>query len=401
MIKRNHYIEKIRGFYESDLIKIIVGVRRCGKSIILEQIMNEIKEKTDNIIYLNFEDDKIIANIYNSEKLLEYVEKNRKKGKCYIFLDEIHEVKNWNNAVKTLRLHDNSVFITGSNSKILSKEYTDAFSGRYVSFRVRPFVYKEILEYSKELNKECSVSDYLVWGGFPKRFEFEKNDMITYLTDLNDSIIVKDLIMRFEIKNEELFKRIVNYILMSNSRIFSSRSIEGYLKNEHIKGSINTIIKYLGYLEKAYVINRIKPYSTKSKSELSYYFKVYNEDVSFNSLRCLNNRYDITHNLENIVYNELIYMNYNLNYNLKVLSKTDNDKEIDFIAQKDGKEYYVQVAYSVEDEKAYEREFGAFANIDNTHKKLLITNDDFDYSTSTVTHIKLKDFLIMDSLDNV
>ena len=231
MIKRNHYIEKIRGFYESDLIKIIVGVRRCGKSIILEQIMNEIKEKTDNIIYLNFEDDKIIANIYNSEKLLEYVEKNRKKGKCYIFLDEIHEVKNWNNAVKTLRLHDNSVFITGSNSKILSKEYTDAFSGRYVSFRVRPFVYKEILEYSKELNKECSVSDYLVWGGFPKRFEFEKNDMITYLTDLNDSIIVKDLIMRFEIKNEELFKRIINYILMSNSRIFSSRSIEGYLMN--------------------------------------------------------------------------------------------------------------------------------------------------------------------------
>ena len=201
MIKREHYIEKIRGFYDSDLIKIIVGVRRCGKSIILEQIMNEIKEKTENIIYLNFEDDKITANIYNSEKLLEYVEKNRKKGKCYIFLDEIHEIQNWNNAVKTLRLHDNSVFITGSNSKILSKEYTNAFSGRYVSFRIRPFVYKEILEYSKELNKEISISDYLVWGGFPKRFEFEKNDMITYLNDLNESIIAKDLIMRFKIKN--------------------------------------------------------------------------------------------------------------------------------------------------------------------------------------------------------
>lgn len=394
MIKREHYIEKIRGFYDSDLIKIIVGVRRCGKSIILEQIMNEIKEKTENIIYLNFEDDKITANIYNSEKLLEYVEKNRKKGKCYIFLDEIHEIQNWNNAVKTLRLHDNSVFITGSNSKILSKEYTNAFSGRYVSFRIRPFVYKEILEYSKELNKEISISDYLVWGGFPKRFEFEKNDMITYLNDLNESIIAKDLIMRFKIKNEELFTRIVNYILLSNSRFFSSRSIEKYLKNEHINGSINTIIKYLGYLEEAYVINRIKPYSTKSKNELSYYFKVYDEDVSFNSLRCFNNRYDITHNLENIIYNELIYMN----YDLKVLSKTEDDKEIDFIAQKDGKEYYIQVAYSVEDEKAYEREFGAFSNIDNTHKKIIITNDDFDYSTSTVTHIKLKDFLNMESL---
>lgn len=397
MITREHYLKKIRGFYDSDLIKIIVGVRRCGKSIILEQIMKEISKKTNNILYLNFEDESIIANIYDGTKLLEYVEQNRKDGKCYVFLDEIHEVSNWNRAIKTLRLHDCSVFITGSNSKILSKEYTDAFSGRYVTFRIRPFVYKEIIQYSTELNKECTISDYLVWGGFPKRLEFNKEDMITYLTNINESIIEKDLIIRFKIKNEELFKRIVNYIVMSNSRIFSSRSIEGYLKNEHIKCSINTIIKYLGYLEKAYVINRIKPYSSKTKSELNYYFKIYNEDVSFNSLRCMNNRYDITHNMENIVFNELIYMD----YNLKVLNKCDDDKEIDFIAQKDGKEYYIQVAYSVENEKTYEREFGAFATIDNTHKKILITTDDLDYSTSTVTHLKLKDFLTINSLDEI
>ena len=178
MIKREHYLKKIRGFYDSDLIKILVGIRRCGKSIILEQIKEEIMLKSDNIIYLNFEDESVIANIYDSEKLIEYVEKNRKEGKCYIFLDEIHEVKDWNKAVKTLRLYDNSVFITGSNSKILSKEYTDAFSGRYVSFRIRPFVYKEILEYSKEINREISVSNYLIWGGIPKRLEFEHDDMI-------------------------------------------------------------------------------------------------------------------------------------------------------------------------------------------------------------------------------
>ena len=298
---------------------------------------------------------------------------------------------------KTLRLHNNSVFITGSNSKLLSKEYTDAFSGRYVSFRVRPFVYKEILEYSEELKKEVSISDYLIWGGFPKRFEFNNNDMITYLTDLNNSIIVKDLIVRLKIKNEELFKRIVNYVLVSNSRVFSSRSIEAYLKSNNIKGSINTIIKYLEYLEKAYVINRIKPYSRKSKEELEYYYKIYNEDVSFNSLRCFNNRYDLSHNLENIVYNELIFMD----YDLKVLNNENNGKEIDFIAAKDGKEYYIQVAYSVEDEKAYNREFSAFANIDNNQKKILITNDEIDYSTSTVTHLKLKDFLLLDSLDKI
>ena len=397
MIIRNHYIEQIRGFYDSYLIKIIVGVRRCGKSIILEQIMNEIKVKTNNVIYLNFEDENVISNINNSEKLLSYVENNRKEGKCYIFLDEIHEVENWNKAVKTLRLYNNSVFITGSNSKILSREYTDAFSGRYVSFRIRPFVYKEILDYTKELGIEVNISDYLIWGGFPKRFEFNKTDMIRYLTDLNESIIVKDLIIRFDIKNISLFRKIVNYVLMSNSRIFSARSIEGYLKNEHINCSVNTIIKYLGYLEQAYVINSIKPYSSKTKNELTYYFKVYDEDVSFNSLRCLNNRYDLTHNLENIVYNELIYMD----YELKVLNKKDDDKEIDFIAQKDGKEYYIQVAYSVVDPKAYEREFSAFDGLDNRVKKIIITNDDIDYSTSLVTHVKLKDFLLINSLDEL
>ena len=395
MITRNHYIEQIKGFYDSDLIKIIVGIRRSGKSIILEQIMNDIKRTTDNIIYLNFEDEAITTNIYNAETLIKYVNDNRKEGKCYIFLDEIQLIDNWNNAVKSLRLHNNSVFITGSNSKLLSKEYTDAFSGRYVSFRIYPFVYKEILEYSKELGIEVSPIDYLIWGGFPKRFEFKEKDMIRYLNDLNESIIVKDLILRFKIQNEKLFKRIVNYTLISNSRIFSARSIEGYLKNEHIDASINTIIKYLGYLEEACVINRIKPYSSKTKSELSYYFKVYNEDVSFNSIRCMNNRYDLTHNLENIVYNELIYMD----YELKVLKKDDDDKEIDFIAYKDGKKYYIQVAYSVADDKAYEREFGAFEKLDNSSKKILITNDDIDYSTSLVTHIKFKDFLLLNSLD--
>ena len=392
MITRNHYIEQIKGFYDSDLIKIIVGIRRSGKSIILEQIMNDIKRTTDNIIYLNFEDEAITTNIYNAETLIKYVNDNRKEGKCYIFLDEIQLIDNWNNAVKSLRLHNNSVFITGSNSKLLSKEYTDAFSGRYVSFRIHPFVYKEILEYSKELGIEVSPIDYLIWGGFPKRFEFKEKDMIRYLNDLNESIIVKDLILRFKIQNEELFKRIVNYTLISNSRIFSARSIEGYLKNEHIDASINTIIKYLGYLEEACVINRIKPYSSKTKSELSYYFKVYNEDVSFNSIRCMNNRYDLTHNLENIVYNELLFMG----YDLKIYN--NNGKEIDFIASKDNKTFFIQVAYSVADEKAYNREMGAFKNLDNLNQKILITNDIIDYSTSTIKHIKLDDFLMMEEL---
>lgn len=394
MIYREHYINSVREFYDSDLIKIITGIRRCGKSVILEQIRNEIKQKTDNVIYLNFEDKRILSNISNINLLMDYIEQNRKKGKCYIFLDEIQMLNNWQEACKTLRLYNNSLFITGSNSKLLSKEFTKELSGRYVSFRIRPFIYKEILEYNKELGKESNVTDYLVWGGFPKRFEFSSEDaQIRYLNDLDDTIVINDLINRYKIKKDNLFKSLVNYVLRSNSRIVSAKSIHDYIKGKNESCSINTIIKYLGYLEEAYIIENVKQYSSKTKNELAYYYKVYDADVAFNSIRCMDNRYDLTHNLENIVYNELVYMGYNINvYN-------NNGKEIDFLAQKNNKKYFIQVAYSVADEKAYNREFSAFANIDNLSQKILITNDDIDYSTSTVKHIKLKDFLLLNSLD--
>ena len=393
MIYREHYINPIREFYDSDLIKIITGIRRCGKSVILEQVKSEISKKTDNIISLNFEDKRILSNISNGEILIEYVEKNRKSDKCYIFLDEVQLLDGWQDACKTLRLYNTSIFITGSNSKLLSKEFTKELSGRYVSFKIKPFVYKEILEYTKELGKSCSVTDYLIWGGFPKRFEFNSEEaIIRYLNDLDDTIVINDLINRYHIKKENLFRSLINFVLKSNSRIISAKSIHKYIKDNHENCSINTIIKYLDYLEEAYIIEKVKQYSTKTKSELSYYLKIYDEDVAFNSIRCMDNRYDLTHNLENIVYNELIYMGFSINV------FNNNGREIDFLAQKDNKKYYIQVAYSIAEDKAYEREFSAFKNIDNLSQKIIITNDDIDYSTSTVKHIKLKDFLTMNSL---
>lgn len=396
MIYREHYIKPIREFYDSDLIKIITGIRRSGKSVVLEQIRNEIKQKTDNVIYLNFEDKRILTNISNSNLLIEYIENNRKAGKCYVFLDEIQMLDGWQEACKTLRLYNNSIFITGSNSKLLSKEFTKELSGRYVAFKIRPFIYKEILEYTKELGKECSIIDYLVWGGFPKRFEFDTEEArMIYINDLDDTIVINDLLNRYKIKKEQLFKNFVNYILRSNSRIISAKSIHDYIKGKNENCSINTIIKYLNYLEDAYIIESVKQYSTKTKNELAYYSKIYNTDVAFNSIRCMDNRYDLTHNLENIVYNELIYMGYKLNV------FNNNGKEIDFLAQKNNKQYYIQVAYSIAEEKTYNREFSAFANINNLSQKIIITNDDIDYSTSTVKHIKLKEFLLMDSLENI
>ena len=393
MIIREKYLKAIRGFYDSDLVKVITGVRRCGKSVFLETIMNEIRDKSDNIIYLNFEKTTDFNKASNVEELIDYVKDNRKKGKCYCFFDEIQEIENWQIAIKDLRLDNCSIFVTGSNSKLLSSEFLTLLSGRFVSFRIRPFVYKEIVEYSKELNINMNVVDYLIWGGFPGRFNnVTVEGTKAYLSDLESTIVVNDLIKRYKIRKEVPFKKIVNFILCSNSRIFSIRSIHRFIKNDFPDLSIMTVTKYIEYLKEAYIIDEIPQYSTKTKRELQYYGKIYNSDVCFNSLRANNNRYDLDHNLENIVYNELLYMG----YELKVFN--NNGKEIDFLASKDNKQFYVQVAYSVADEKAYEREMGAFYNLDNRNQKILITNDIIDYSTSVVRHIKLEEFLMMEEL---
>ncbi len=393
MVIREHYLKQIRPFYDSDLIKIITGIRRCGKSVILEQVQDEIKAAGKSCLFLDFDLKPIRNLIPDADSLIDYVDKYINKEKLYVFLDEIQNVKEWNEACRTLRLKNCSVFISGSNSKLLSKEFTKELSGRYISFRVRPFVYKEILEYAEQNNKEYSISDYLVWGGFPAALA--QDDVAAkrrYLTDLNDTIVYNDLENRYKIRKKEEFERIVDYILISNARVFSAKSISDYMKGKNISVSVPTVIKYLGYLKEAYVIADVALYSPKAKSKLNYYYKLYDEDVSMNSIRVSGTRYDLTHNLENIVLNELLFMGY------EVTVYDNKGREIDFRAEKDGKTYLIQVAYSVAEDKAYEREFSAFSNIDNTIKKIIITNDDIDYSTSTVYHYKLKDFLMKDEL---
>lgn len=390
MVTREKYVEKVRPFYDSDLIKIITGIRRCGKSVIFKQIEEEIRQKTDNVIFLNFEDKRTTSAIKSVEDLLNYVDLHRKSGRCYLFFDEIQNLPQWNEACKTLRLYDNSVFVTGSNSRLLSREFTKELSGRYVAFRVRPFVYQEICTYCEQLGKQPSITDYLVWGGFPKRFEFDTQEsQIQYLSDLDETIVLNDLVNRYAIRKTDLFRNLVNFVLRSNARIFSAKSIHNYIKTQYESCSVVTIMKFLSYLEEAYIIESVPQFSTKTKRELQFYKKIYNADVAFNSLRCPDNHYDLTHNFENVVFNELVYRDFSLQvYN--------SDKEIDFLAQKDGKTYFIQVAYSVADEKAYQREFEAFRKIDNTHKKILITNDDIDYSTSAVQHIRFADFVKKD-----
>ena len=389
-VKRDEYVKDVRGFYDSDLIKIFTGVRRSGKSVIMEQVAEEIRKKSDNIIYLDFDDRAATSFIQTWNDIVDHVAKNRKDGLCYVFLDEVQEIDGWQFACRSLRRENCSVFITGSNSKLLSKEFTKELSGRYVAFRIRPFVYQELVEYARILGKEMTVTDYLVWGGFPKRIEFDTiEEQRRYISDLDRTIVENDIINRYKIRKSDEFKKVANFILISNARLYSAKSIADYMKGNGVKCSANTVQKWIFYLAEAYIIDQISRYSKKAKKELEQSQKLYDCDVALNSIRCANGRFDLTHNMENIVYNELLYRRYS------VTVYDNNGREVDFLAQKDGKKYYVQVAYSVEDEKAYEREFSAFKGLSQIDKKILITNDDIDYSTSNVEHIKFKDFLLM------
>ena len=389
MIIREKYLSEIRDFYDSDLIKIITGIRRCGKSVVMEQIRNELSEKTDNIIYLDFDDRAMTRQIQKWEDIVDRVEEKRKKGLCYVLLDEVQEIDGWHYACRSLRREHCSVFVTGSNSKLLSKEFVKELSGRYVSFQIRPFVYCELQEYAKQLNKEVSVIDYLIWGGFPKRIEFnDEASLRRYLNDLDETIVINDIIQRYKIKKSDEFKKTADFLLISNARQYSANSIAASLKANGTYCATNTIQKWIFYLKEAYVVDEIGKYSKKAKRKLDQARKIYDSDVALNSIRVANGQYDLTHNLENIVYNELLFRGYSLSV------YDNNGREVDFLAEKDNKKYYVQVAYSVVENKTYSREFSAFNNLSQIDTKIIITNDEIDYSTSNVRHIKLKDFLM-------
>ena len=377
---------------------LVQGARQTGKTFLIRNILSS----WGDYVEFNFIESPQLVTLFktasSAEDLLRRFSaasgRPLNAGKTIIFLDEVQLVKDWNIACRSLRLENLSLFITGSNSKLLSKEFTKELSGRYVSFGVRPFVYKEIAEYATQLGKSYPISDYLVYGGFPKVIELPDKESVTqYLNDLNQTIIINDIMNRYRIKKTELFKRLVNYVLISNSRIFSANSVQHYLASEKLNCSINTVMKYLSYLEEAYVIRKVPQYSTRAKRELAFFAKIYDEDVSFNTIRQHKGRFDITHNLENVIYNELIYMG----YDVSVFTK--GTQEIDFLAVDGGKEYLIQVAYSIAEDSTYNREFALFNTLDQSRKKIIITNDEINYSTSTVEHISLSRFLSMTSLD--
>ena len=396
MIKREKYLKKIRGFYDQDLIKVITGIRRSGKSTLLNQIIDELKDngtKNDKIIYINFEDIDM-SFIKNDIDLNSYIKKRIKgKEKYYLFFDEIQNVKDWEKAINSFKATKNvSIFITGSNSNLLSGELATLLAGRYVSFRIQPFSFKEVLEV-KNLNNnefiEKEFEEYMKWGGMPQRFAFkEEIEIKNYLMDLYDSIVIKDIVSRYKIKDVELLNRILEYLMSTPAQQFSVTNIVNYLKNENRNCSNETIYNYLSYIENSFIMNKAKRYDIKGKKVLSTNDKYYLTDLGLGQVKSSNKTKGIGSVLENIVYNELIDRGYEV-----LVGKTDSS-EIDFIASYFDEKVYIQVAYILADESVVEREFGVFRTIEDNYPKYVLTMDKTDFSQNGIIHKNIIDWLL-------
>lgn len=400
MVIREEYLKKIRPFYDQDLIKVITGIRRSGKSVILKQIIDEIIKsgvKDDNIIYINFE---LIdySNIMTFKDLDKYIkERIINEEKYYLFLDEIQYVKEWEktvNSYKTKYANRISIFITGSNSDLLSGELATLLSGRYVSFKIRPFSFKEVCEFENyELDKfrlEEKFMDYVKWGGLPQRFNLDGIDAVrTYLTDVYNSIVVKDIINRFRVTDLELFNRIAEYIVTTPSQTFSADSLVKYFANNDDRGvGKTTLYNYLEYMCKAHLIEKVERYDIRGKRILNGKYKYYLTDLGLGQILNVSKKEQMGAYLENIVYNELVDRGYDVR-----IGNLDNG-EIDFIATKYNIKEYYQVCYYLLDDKIVSREFGVYNDIQDNYPKYVISMDKNDFSQNGIIHKNIIDWLL-------
>ena len=395
MLKREIYLSRIRGFYDSDLIKILVGIRRCGKSVILKQIMNEIKEKgvqEDHILYINFELVEF-EELKDYKKLNYYIkEKIHDDKKYYVFLDEIQNVKKFEVVVNSLRasLENISIFITGSNSKLLSNELSTVLSGRYVLFNIYPLTFKEYIELTgNDPKNEESFWDYLKWGGLPNRVQFtDEVNIKDYLHSVFDSIILRDVVERLGLKDITLFNLILQYLIDITGREFSANNIIGYLKNEGRIISTETLYTYLDALCKALIVEKIYRYDIHGKAILKTLNKYYMTDLGIAQIK--NNNFEINKSfaIENVVFNELLARGY------EVYIGKLNLGEIDFMATKSGEKKYFQVAYLLNDARVVEREFGAYKTINDNYPKYVLSMDKTDFSQNGIIHKNIIDWLL-------
>lgn len=397
MVIRETYLRRIRPFYHSEMIKVLTGIRRCGKSTILRQIIQELSEEgisEERIIFINFEDYSY-RNLLDSDTLYRYIlERIGKEGKFYLFFDEIQSVDRFEVVINSFRAtHDVSIFLTGSNSKLLSGELATHLGGRTLSFRIMPFSFSEFMEFRADLrnsmNPDEMLDEYLKWGGFP--LVCGENDEISkevILSNIYDSVVLKDIVIRNNVSSTAALDKILDYVIANSSLTISGNAVAASISEGPSSVSAPTVYDYLRYIEEACICDKISRYDVRGKSILAFQEKIYVCDPGFFRLKKNRIKDEYGHIIETVCYNELISRGY------KVFIGKTQKGEVDFIAEQGQEKFYMQTAYLLSDERVVEREFGAYSEIRDNYPKYVVTRDRTTVSRDGIIHMKLVDFLL-------
>ena len=398
MIKREQYMERIRPFMDSDLVKVMTGVRRSGKSVMLQLIQQELAERgvsREQMISINFEDLRY-AHLHTAMALHEDIQKRVQSitGKAYLFFDEIQEVDGWEKCINSFRVGlDCDIYITGSNAKLLSGELATYLGGRYVEFVIYPFSFAEFLELYRTVEPKVSepqaFQKYLMMGGMPylANLGYAEEPCRQYLTDLFNSVQLKDIVQRNNIRDVDLLQRIISYVIANVGTTFSASSMSKFLKNEHRSASVDTILNYISYCCDAYLFYQVKREDIQGKQLLSTNEKYYMADHGVREAVFGGNMKDINLVLENIVFMEALRRGYD------VTVGRIGTKEIDFICKKREEKVYIQVTYLLASEDTIQREFGAYSAVPDNFPKYVVSLDEFDMSRDGIKHRNIRNFL--------
>lgn len=399
MISREIYMKRIRPFINTELIKVFTGIRRSGKSVMLELVKNELRKSgvsDKNFLCINFEQfsnsELLDANILH-KRIVEF--QKSADGKIYLFFDEIQEVDGWEKCINSCRVDfDCDIYITGSNAKLLSGELATYLAGRYVEFVIYPFSFAEFLEMNRQKNsqidKSACFTAFLKTGGMPFLANFLGDDSAKnqYLMDIYNSVVLKDVVKRNNIRDVDTLERIIAYAFSNIGHIFSATSLSKYFKSKKRNISHDTILNYLKFCTDAFLIYKISRYDLEGKKVLTVNEKYYCADHGLREAVFGKNTQNIDQILENIVCLELLRRNF------KVFVGKKDESEIDFIAERNGVKIYVQVAYLLASEETVRREFSVYDSIKDNFPKYVVSMDEFDFSRNGIIHRNIRDFLL-------
>ena len=402
MIIREKYLNRIKPFINKPLIKIITGIRRCGKSTFLKILIDDLirsKVNPENILLIN-KDSLEFDHINTYTDLNDFVASKfqKIKGNRYLFIDEIQTIENWEKAVAGF-FTDNiaDIYITGSNAGLLSSDLATLLTGRYIEIKINTLVFSEFLKFRNKTvrEKEDEFSLFMKYGGFPGVHQMELNDEVIYqyLSSIYSTILLKDVVARNQVRDVALLERIARYIADNCGNITTAKGISKYIKSQHLNCSVDTVQNYILWLSDAFITYKVPRYDIKGKRLLELYEKYFLADTGF-IFGILGNRTgDISGKLENIVYLELLSRGYSVSIGKLY------DKEVDFIAIKNDQKIYVQVAYLLYDEKVIEREFGVMASIKDNYTKMVLSLDKyFGGERDGIKWYNLIDFLLSDEI---